>query len=215
MTVEHYSEVLLYTDNKITSLQKLESYVNSLPAHMIKKAGQFKYIEDVQRYVLGKILLSKAMKFFDLEFSLDLIKYTRYNRPYFEFRFDFNISHSEDLIVCIASIENRVGVDIEAIKNIEIDYYNNIFDTCVWNSIVQSDNSLECFYHYWTIHEAVLKVQGSGLPKVDKISYYNSQITYYEEVPWFTKEVFLRPDYKCHIASNARDIDLLSKFIPL
>ncbi len=211
----NYSEVLFYAENKILSKEKLESYVSGLPVHMRNRIAKFRYKEDTQNFVIGKILLSQTLDFFGLDLKLNSIKYNKHNRPYFESQFDFNISHSGNLVVCIASEKHKVGIDVEAIYKIDIDYYKNIFSPKVWNVIIQSEKSLECFYYYWTNHEAVLKAQGSGLPDVHEIIYQNSEITYFKKICWFTKEIFLRPGYQCHIASNVSNINLLKRFIEI
>ena len=114
----------------------------------------------------GKLLLVEVIKYFGLEEALPLrsVKYGPYNRPFFEHSaFDFNISHAGEYAVCAGTLNNRVGIDIEMIKEINVLDFKNCFTKTEWDLIRRDKKRGEVFYETWTKKEAVLKSIGMGL----------------------------------------------------
>jgi len=126
--------------------------------------------EDRWRFVLGRALLFFGIKTLFGNRRCDL-KLTSFGRPYLEFqghsKFDFNISHSGQLVVCAFVQEGRVGVDVADLN--EFGEYNDLLDSVLTpqektrlelNSCSQKQ---KCFARYWTVKEAILKFSGVGL----------------------------------------------------
>ena len=132
-----------------------------LPEKMREKVGAFRKWEDAHASLLGKLLLRKAISPFGL--SLADIRYTEFEKPYFDGPFDFSIGHSGDFVVCALSASSRVGVDIERIKDFNPDDFAYIFSTPELQSISGAPSKLVEFFRLWTRKEAVLKADGLGL----------------------------------------------------
>jgi 4'-phosphopantetheinyl transferase len=82
----------------------------------------------------------------------------------------------------------RIGIDIELIQYIDINYYRHFISNSEWNSITNDDAFIRRFYHYWTIKESVMKADGRGLstPSQDIIS-HSEHATVYNKKRGFKK----------------------------
>ena len=128
------------------------------------KILKFRNWQDTQRSLLGYILLLKGLKYLGVtKYSLDDLKFTRYQRPFFDNYLDFNISHSGEYVICVISITNKVGVDIEELRNISIYDFKRQFSEKEWEGILAAQDSLLSFYIHWTQKEAFLKAVGMGV----------------------------------------------------
>jgi len=83
-------------------------------------------------------------------------------------RLDFNLSHSNGLIICAFRLDHPVGVDIEVIRLLEDDWVD-IARTCFSPREVielmshRKDDIPRRFTQYWTLKEAFIKAVGTGL----------------------------------------------------
>ncbi|MCQ1531145.1 4'-phosphopantetheinyl transferase family protein [Lutispora saccharofermentans] len=89
-----------------------------------------------------------------------------YGKPYLETEknFHFNCSHSENWIVCAVST-GAVGIDIEAIKYIDLNVGKRFFSESEYAYINNAPPNLKLnyFYDLWTLKEAYIKKIGKGL----------------------------------------------------
>lgn len=110
--------------------------------------------------------------------------------------FDFNISHSGDLVVIAFGANiNLVGVDVERIERIK-DYKKilRFFSKEEQDMINTSQNPVRDFYRVWTYREAFSKLAGIGLSLFEKepvhINYEECHVIYHGE-----KYIFHEYDY--------------------
>ena len=89
------------------------------------------------------------------------IKKGVHGKPYFEgCDIYFNISHS-DVLQAIAIGDSEVGVDIEKIRNVNLQVASRFLkEECDY---IMAANSTECFFEIWTKKEAYLKYLGAGI----------------------------------------------------
>jgi len=122
--------IIAYTEN----LKKLQTdiyqrYLVTLPPAHQERILRYKFWQDAQRCLFGKLLLEHGLR--ELGFhnlTLQNIKYTQFQRPYFEYeKVDFNISHSGTLVVCAIAANIRIGIDIEEIKPIDTNDFRDYF----------------------------------------------------------------------------------------
>lgn len=89
-----------------------------------------------------------------------------YGKPFLKGyeNFNFNISHSEDFVVC-AIDEKPIGIDIEKINQIEYEEICKGFFSMSENDYIEKtlDNRLSRFYEIWTLKESYIKLCGKGL----------------------------------------------------
>lgn len=114
-------------------------------------------------------LAKKALKdALNLSKSSFEIKRDAFNRPYIKtdqrINADFNISHSNEYVVCAVSSNGRIGIDIEERLPIDINIAQEFLSIDELNSLYKDEeNSLHLFYKYWTLKEAFFKAVGIGL----------------------------------------------------
>ncbi len=97
------------------------------------------------------------------DFSLRDLKYNPFNKPFLNEEIDFSISHSGEYVVCALGIRQKVGVDIEEIKRIQLDDFKQFFTQEQFESILYASDPHMEFYKLWTIKESVVKADGRGL----------------------------------------------------
>ena len=79
--------------------------------------------------------------------------------------FNFNISHSEDLVM-VAVSENETGCDIEKITETDLDIAKKFFFREEYENIAAlpaSEERNELFFRYWTLKESFMKATGLGM----------------------------------------------------
>lgn len=177
---------------------------------MQEKILRFRNWEDAQRGLLGNLLLRKALQAVGADtYSLAAIQYTAHKKPYLDETLSFNISHSGAYVVCACSKLDKLGIDIELIKEIDLRDMQSQFAPHEWSAIVQAPNPLHVFYKYWTQKEAFLKAIGLGLSySPEKVSFTNNTITWKKEV-WYSREIPLDQAYVCHLVTDSPTPSLL------
>lgn len=130
-------------------------------------------------------------------------------------KFNFNISHSGDFVVCAIDDEN-VGIDIEKenyikFANIAKDY----FTISEFNYIVKQDldDKLSKFYEIWTLKESYIKCCGQDLSiplksfSINIDEYGNIKVTINNKHKGHIFKTFkIDSDYKIAICSLNKDI---------
>lgn len=187
------------------STQVFDDYLLELPAAMQAKVCQFRRWEDSHTALMGKILLKEmASTYFNLPDILDQISYSETKKPEVAGSVSFNISHSEDLVVCAMGENCRLGVDVEKIVDVDFTHLQDYMTETEWDQIHLAKDPNEAFLKYWTQKEAVIKADGRGLSiPLKEVKAQKSLVTLGSN-PWYTLEVNLAEGYACHIASSNR-----------
>ncbi|SHH72080.1 4'-phosphopantetheinyl transferase [Chryseolinea serpens] len=181
-----------------------EQHLRMLPPCLRDKIGRFQNWKDAQASLLGKLLLLRGLKIYDLD-HLDLsdLAYSKFSRPYFGHGVDFNISHSGDVVVCAISMTGRVGVDIEAMRVVTPSDFELFFDAAEMQRLAQADNVLDEFYTLWTKKEAVMKADGKGLSiPLKDVRLMGNGCAYIENYCWYLEPLDLYAGYKVHVAAD-------------
>lgn len=188
-----------------TSCKKLPEYeyrklTSLLPKKMQERLSKFYRWQDAYTYLYGKLLLKKSMLLFGYDYSLESIKTTEHGKPYFEnSSFSFNISHSEEYVVCAISNDEQInlGIDIEKVKPIKIDGFSAVFSPEEKKEI----DSYNKFYTCWTRKEAIVKADGRGLTiPLNTINTLNLS-TKLDNEKYYLSKVDINEEYIAHIAS--------------
>src|SRR5581483_3775947 len=144
--------------------QELTNKLASLPEPLQVEALQKKQWIDRQLSVAGKLLVLEVIRRLGYdELSLSDLKYNEFHRPYFDAPVDFNIAHSGNIVVCCGTDKGEIGIDIEQIKEIDINEYQGHFTKNEWNKVNGDQNTTQAFYELWVRKEAILKAIGTGL----------------------------------------------------
>jgi len=180
----------------------LKSVLPNFPHDFQKKIMRYKRWQDAQLSLLGRILLYKgAEEIYGYNLNEKEIKYTKYNKPYFEDNLiRFNISHSDEIVVCALSNQYEIGIDIEIIADFELDNFRFQMTESERYNIEQSQSSKDAFFEYWTQKEAVIKAHGHGLTVPLKSFEIFDHKTEINNEKFYLKEIKIDKKYKCHIS---------------
>lgn len=147
-----------------TEFSKLLNYISLDKKNRILK---FHHFIDAERCLLADLLAryvicdNTNMKNFQLQFNKN-----SYGKPFLLFPSDiyFNTSHSGTWIACALSSSN-VGIDVEEIKDIDIniakDFFSEVESQDLLNHFPSSQQ--DYFFKLWTLKESYIKFKGKGL----------------------------------------------------
>ena len=147
------------------------SYLSLLNADELKKAyGHFSN-ELAQKFVITRALLKKILAKYIKVFPWEInFKASCYGKPQISIFLNkniyFNLSHSNNLAVCIVSNFDNIGIDIEYIEpmNNGLKLAKNFFSQNEYSNLLANPESVEKnFYRIWTKKESILKSIGCGL----------------------------------------------------
>ncbi|MFD2147071.1 4'-phosphopantetheinyl transferase family protein [Mucilaginibacter antarcticus] len=95
-----------------------------------------------------------------------------------------------------------MGVDVELIKNIDIESFEYLFAADELRQIKSSDDELNLFYTFWTIKEAASKAEGQGLSMQLKNVVVIDDHVLIENKKWSYKNIDIDLRYKIHIVAK-------------
>lgn len=186
-----------------------QALVEQLPVYLQTKISKFRRWEDAHASLLGKHLLLAALKAHGRTANLHMLRYTGFGRPFLEDNMDFNISHAGRMVACVVSPHGRIGIDVEAIRPINIQDFKGQFTDTEWAAINNAPNPLHAFYTHWTCKEAILKADGSGLnTALTNLDVTNKSMVTLEKNQWYLHEIKAFPDYACHVATDQKGLQI-------
>jgi 4'-phosphopantetheinyl transferase len=171
-------------------------YLSSFSPEIQQKIMRYKMQKNQHQSLLGKLLLQKKLKEKGiLKTDLSDLKYELKDKPYLENKpFQFNISHSENTIMCAFS-EKKVGIDVERMKNVDYSKFKLFFTASELLHIQSASNPQQAFFEYWTLKEAVLKFTGEGISaNLFAFEIEKEKVKYFEENYMYETEL-LNPEY--------------------
>ncbi|MDO6434635.1 4'-phosphopantetheinyl transferase superfamily protein [Flavitalea sp. BT771] len=182
----------------------LQSLIAGLPPEISAKARRFRRWQDAHGCLLGKLLLTTALKVGGWPADLRHLQYTDYGRPFLSGGPDFNISHSGHRVVCILATEGGVGIDLEEIKDLNIEDFKGQFSADEWATITGAPHPLKAFYHFWTAKECLSKADGRGLNlPLAGLRIEENRIISLGSRHWRLQALPLSAGYACHIAAES------------
>lgn len=178
-----------------------EFYLNKLPNKMKRRVLAYKNWRDRHNYLFGKMLLLHGIDVFGLrKFDLDNMKYSPYGKPYFDESINFNISHSGKYVVCALSDEGPIGIDVEEVRDINIDNFRQVWTVNEWKRLNKSFYVNREFFYLWTRKEAVIKADGQGLSiELESIDVSSDRVICNGDI-WYLKELLVDNEYFVHLA---------------
>ncbi|MEO0627780.1 MAG: 4'-phosphopantetheinyl transferase superfamily protein [Bacteroidota bacterium] len=187
------------------SKEQWDLLLSSLPANMRGKINRLRRWPDRQASLAGKLLLRHALVTqFGSDRLLQLMQLTEYNRPFLPMDGDFNISHTDGLIVCAFSTTGPVGVDVELKKPIKIQEFQRVFTKREWAELLSSSDQENLFFKLWTTKEAVMKADGRGM-YLDPAGFDGQeQSIKIEEKLWYVQPLMLKSKWAGHICSHSK-----------
>lgn len=157
----------LLTVEPSTTGSGLEAMLASLPPEKREKLNRFRF--DIDRKIgLYSELLTRCLICMrsGLQFNDIIIKTNEAGKPYlasFPY-YEYNISHTRNA-VAVALSDAPIGIDIERIRDIDINIAHDIFTDNELAYLFSKENDYkQRFFTLWTKKEALIKYGGKGLP---------------------------------------------------
>ena len=173
-----------------------------MPLDFQQRVSRYKKWENVQASIIGRILLDNLIKTFDLNLSIEKLVYNSNQKPHFEnSNIFFNISHTEDIVVCVITDINEVGIDIEKFQNFNINNFKFFLTRNEWETLNNSQNPMDRLISLWTQKESVIKATGSGLSlDLGSFEIGNDNTTVINNSLFSVQKIFINQKYECHLA---------------
>jgi 4'-phosphopantetheinyl transferase len=130
-------------------------YLSKLPLFLQDKIHKIKDLKTKKMAIFNKVFLQQI-----LNDNLEKLKYTEFGRPYLENYLNFNISHSNQIVICAISKYGRIGIDVEELKEIN---FQGLSKRYFHKNEQQLIDNQRKFFEIWTRKEAILKAHGCGL----------------------------------------------------
>jgi 4'-phosphopantetheinyl transferase len=164
------------TDSQEWDLSQLTSI---LAVEEKKRADRFHFPQHRRRFIITHGLLRSILGTY-LNTEPDSLRflYDPKGKPYLETggntsKIQFNLSHSNEIVLIGLVLKQRIGVDVEFIRplsNLE-SIAGRYFSESELSSILNKpvDQREDIFFQYWTMKEAYLKAIGKGISGLRKI----------------------------------------------
>lgn len=166
-------EVFFSRVSEVNDLQFIDKSYNMVSENCKSKAKCFRFEADRLRTIIGELLARYGIcNCFGIDASKHSFNVSEYGKPYIDgIPYYFNISHSDDYIICGVSDIN-IGVDIEKMQDIDFGFACDVFsdDEIRRFSSESVENKKELFFSIWTLKESYVKWLGSGFHR--KLSSY-------------------------------------------
>ncbi|MCL2425611.1 MAG: 4'-phosphopantetheinyl transferase superfamily protein [Oscillospiraceae bacterium] len=131
-----------------------------------EKCQRFMFKKDALRTLYGELMFRHVLcqQYSFANDEIEILKGDE-GKPYIkDSPVHFNVSHAGDFVVCAFS-EHEVGVDIEQVKDIDLDLAKHYFCKREYEDLFAQNinNRLDYFYSLWTLKESYMKWLGLGM----------------------------------------------------
>ena len=148
-------------------------------------------------------------------FKLSDVQYPDTGKPFWKNNkdyFDFNISHSGNLIVIAASAAVKVGVDVEQIRLLKRLSFKRVMSA---DELADIEQTPVLFFDLWSKKEAVVKAADTvGLARMSDVS-LKQNMAVLDEEQWFLKSIKLDDQYAINMATSEAVDELIVKQIQI
>ena len=145
---------------------RIRAAVERIPPGFRQRLTAYRRWQDRQAGILGRRLLDELhRKLLGQDAGPAAPTLDAYRRPYLPAHpdFDFNISHTDGLVACVAAVGGgRVGVDVERKGAVDITEFRRVFTAREYDRLNPLPDPTDEFYRLWTRKEAVMKADGRG-----------------------------------------------------
>lgn len=158
---------------------QLNHFRDTLSRDEIIRAERFYFPEHRQRFIIGRGSLRHILsRYLDVDPGQIRFTYEPHGKPVLadklaESHLFFNLAHSEDLALCAVNYKQKIGVDLEYIRQLsDLETLAHRFflpeEYAVLRSLPPGEQQ-QCFFRYWTCKEAYLKATGRGLAELEQV----------------------------------------------
>lgn len=173
------TEIHIWQAGLVVSPDDHEKFAQTLSADENARANRFRFSRDAHRFVVSRGILRALLGRY-LQLPPDQIQFSYSDRgkpslanPSTAVELAFNLSHSEDWMICAIARSCRVGIDLESIRPVAnlADLTQRFFSPREHALIQALPEALQLrsFFQHWTCKEALLKATGDGLMSLSTI----------------------------------------------
>lgn len=122
------------------------------------------------------------------------------HKPYLlNSRIDFSFSHTRHAVLCGITLEGRIGVDVEPVKNAPLNIMGHVFhpEEIAYIEAGGNEEKDTRFFEIWTKKEAYTKYLGTGL-SIDLVAVNTLETSLCNRLFTWTEE-----DYVCSVCCDA------------
>jgi 4'-phosphopantetheinyl transferase len=160
--------------NEITDPQLLQEYRRLLTREEQQRQQRFHFARDRHQYLVTRAMVRAVLSKYSLVAPRDWrFVVNPYGRPsigarHFSARgIQFNVSHTEGLVIMGITRGRAVGVDVENVRpqNEALEVANHFFapeEVAALRALSEAEQQ-QRFFEYWTLKEAYIKARGLGL----------------------------------------------------
>lgn len=211
METEIIQILIAKTNNSIDSTV-LRNMLSLLPYDLQIKANQFKFEKDMNKYIIGKLLVRRALNISKIFGNvLQELEYNEYGKPYIpRVNFNFNISHSRDYVILAFAKNGDIGIDIEFVAKININDFQQILNRKDIEYLQYSEDKESDFFKLWTSKESVIKAAGDSVAYAQNIFIdFEKCRAIYKKKIWYLNEIKYLNNYKIHLCTTNRNISIV------
>ena len=195
------------------------NYLEMMPPAIRSSIERYKRWQDRQATLFGKLLLLKALQLQCKDAGLRKfrsLKLSQFGKPFINGGPEFNISHSEDIVVLALTQHQAIGIDIEKIRPVDKDdFVKELPEIISFYENREADQANHLFFECWTKKEAVLKANGRGLFVPLKDVVLRGDRACIGKSIWFIEQVSIDEGYCCHVATQKPLEDVLVQCVDL
>jgi 4'-phosphopantetheinyl transferase len=181
-------------------------YLAMMPAKHRATIVRYKRWQDRQATLFGRLLLLRALR---LKYpgagmqKFQSLEATGYGKPFIHGEPEFNISHSDGMVVVAVAKSGSLGIDVEKIRTINLDDFSqDLPEVAKLRENNDADHVDALFFDCWTRKEAVLKGCGKGLMAPLEHVVLKEDTALLCDTAWFIKRVPVDEKYCCHVATD-------------
>lgn len=157
----------------------LTQLARSLSPDEQQRAARFRFERDRDRFTAGRGILRQILSRY-LQTAADKLEfsYAAHGKPALKpfanpLNLQFNVSHSQTLLLCAVTVSHRIGVDVEALREVsDLERLTQRFFSAKEHETIQAlptEQRPLAFFQYWTCKEAILKAIGAGLVELESV----------------------------------------------
>ncbi len=185
--------------------RQMQQYLALITPAMQDTVTNYHNWRDRQSALFGKLLLRIGLHSFGIDpGNLSQILWNDFGRPFLHQGANFNLSHSGNQVVCAVSLDTRLGIDIEQVRQVDLTEFHSTMTTRQWKEIYASGNPIKEFFRLWALKESVIKADGRGL-SIPLASLETGNPIKYENNSWYLTPVDSPEGYAAFLSSDLPD----------
>ncbi len=204
---------IYYSNTDQLSDSLFETFLSALPEDIQRDITRYKFMNDRKLKLLGRLLIQYYHYINNILYHVSDIQYSDMGKPFLEQGINFNITHSEK-IVMVGFSDKIIGIDIEKDRGIGVDETYRFFHPDETKWIMDQPSLSKGFLRMWTRKEAYLKAIGTGISNnLQEIVCLNDLVQ--DGSIWYLTDFEFNDDYHAAICSPQNDIQYkLMEIVP-